>query len=216
MTEYGSWSDWPDAQFIAHLHEVMVEAARRIEFRHSRRRVNVLVPYLSQWGQGANRSPGDCGPAALTMLIHHYTALRPTVDEVAIACGQPEGSHYTTLAQLIAGGAQYTLSLQWDRPIELSDLRVELDEGRPVLVLIHYGALAGRLDQGYTRGHFVLVVGYGYDESGAYFLINDPDWWGERRAEGDHWRIAADEMADAMGQCHLDGNKDNQGLKVVR
>lgn len=181
-----------------------------------KRHVNILVPYLSQWGEGANRSPGDCGPACAAMLVHHYTDQRPTVDEVAIAAGQPEGSHYTTLTQLTTGAAHYGLTLKWHRPILLDDIRAELDAARPILMLIHYGALPDRLDQNYTGGHFVLVVGYGHDEGGAFFLINDPDWWGPRRDEGDHWRITPDELGAAISQCHLDGNRDNQGLLVVR
>ncbi|MBU1621855.1 MAG: C39 family peptidase [Gammaproteobacteria bacterium] len=216
------WAGFTNEQLLAELARLtaecvtlQVEALRRAMGRASSTvRVSLDVPHVIQWGPGANRSPGDCGPACTTKLVHHLTEHRPTVDEVAIAAGQPEGSHYTTLAQLAAGAAKYGLVLQWQRPLKLDAIRAELDADKPVLVLIHYGALAGRLDQGYTGGHFVVVVGYGRDEEGEYFLLNDPDWWGDRAAEGDHWRVTATELDAALDECSLDGNRNYQGLVI--
>jgi len=188
--------------------------------------VDLPVPYFSQWDRpgevdgvpvDADRSPGDCGPACIAMWLHFASEQhRPTVDEAAIAAGQTPGGRYTTINQLYQAARHFGLELEWARPLGLARIREELDDGRPALLLIHYGALEGRQDQNYRAGHFVLAVGYGEDEGGPFFLLNDPDWWGSRRDEGDHWRVDAEQLDEALASCYLDGNTPYQGLIVSR
>jgi hypothetical protein len=189
----------------------------------------------------ANARRGDCGPAALAPVVYYYTRNRSTVDEIGDVCGQPregEGSLYTSRTQLIYGG-NHLLRGSGFRLISAASSRTniltpayimsEIDEGRPVLALINYGtlreftdpvpSLVKNQDRKYSDGHWVAVVGYGDDdELGIVFEIMDPDFWGDRREDGDH-RIVTFQALDEALRTVSDtrGNSVNyQGIVVRR
>lgn len=174
--------------------------------------VSLPVPYLSQWGQGAGRSNGDCGPATVAMIARYYTGLEVTVDAAAIACGQPPGSSFITWSQLREGLNQFSVANPYRTGLTLAQIRSELDAGHPIILLVHYGAIEGRQDVNFTGGHFFIAVGYGADEQGNYFLVNDSNFWGERATEGDHRRVSATVLENAMVQASRDGNPVRTGV----
>lgn len=138
------------------------------------------VPYLSQWGPTASRSSGDCGPANVAMVARYFGRSSVTVDEAAIACGQPPGSSSTSISQLRAGLSSFGVTADYISGVTAARMRQELDAGRPLIMLLDYQYISDRLDQAYLDNHFFVIKGY--DASG--FVIHDPDWWGTRTAEG--------------------------------
>lgn len=184
------------------------------------------VPYLSQWGAGADQRPGDCGPACVAMITHYLTDQRPTVDQAARTCGQPaggEGARYTNHAQLRNGAKVYGFSLvtrsKYTPPqLTLDLLKAQIDRGRPSIALIHYGVLrdqtnpiAGIIhnqDQKYARGHWVAFIGY--DQKGVY--IHDPDFWRDRSQEGNARFIPTAAFTAALNATAPGCSVGNQGL----
>lgn len=183
-------------------------------------------PYLSQWDPTAEARPGDCGPAVLAMLIHGLTDYRPTVDDVAAACGQPtkgKGRWYTNHAQLRRGAAVYGVTLRtrskYRLPIYDWDLIVaELENDWPSIALLHYGVLHDLLkkypkfvqnqDIGYRRGHWVAVVNF----FGDWVQVQDPDFWGDRRLDGNYRRIPRAVFKAALRAIAPGCTVGNQGL----
>jgi hypothetical protein len=86
-----------------------------------------------------------------------------------------------------------------------------IDQNIPVIALVHYGNLTSRQDQKFTGGHFVVIVGYRED---GYF-VNDPDFWGAYRADGDHHFYTKSDMESAIANTDLDGNQKNQILVIL-
>jgi len=168
----------------------------------------IILPgfYLSQWDSpgviegtpvDADARRGDCGPAALGTPIYAYTYHRPTVDEIATACGQPttgQGSYYTNFTQLAKGAAKYGLTLKYVyKRYQIPFIINELRAGRMSIALINYGGLYDTLRAFYPDavqnqdkfrgGHWVTVVGYvpQHPTLGDCILTNVPDYWTPRR-----------------------------------
>jgi hypothetical protein len=163
--------------------------------------VSLPVPYLSQWGPDAGRSRGDCGPACVAMVARFYGAGHVTVDQAAIAAGQPPGSASTNIGQLRTALTSFGVAGSFVSPLPADRLRAELNGGRPVIALLDYEHIPGRQDTAYTDNHFMVVVGY---RNGA-FLVNDPDWQGTRVQEGDHWRLAEADLIKAINAAGRQG-----------
>lgn len=190
------------------------------------------VPYISQWGPGADQRKGDCGPACIAMLAHYLTNKQPTVDEAAAVCGQPStgsGASYTGHDQLRKGASAFGFKLATRSPYSppgytLDLVLGELAQGRPSIALIHYGVLRDltnplpnyvhNQDQNYTRGHWVVVVGSSA-ASPAIVYIHDPDYWGQRTQEGNARVIPASAFDSAITAVAPGCTTGNQGLVVV-
>lgn len=191
------------------------------------------VPYLPQWGEGADQRRGDCGPACAAMIVRFLTNHAPTVDQMAAACNQPRtypGQNYTNHAQLRQGAAAYGVTLQtrskYTPPfLSLGLLMSRVDQGKPSIALIHYGVLRDKTnafpdivhnqDQKYARGHWVVFIGY--DVAGVY--IHDPDFgfWPDvdRVDEGSHRWIPTMAFNDALVAVAPGCTVGNQGLVVA-
>lgn len=166
------------------------------------------VPYLCQWGPNANRSPGDCGPACVAMAVHYLTDQRPTVDEVATACGQPEKSNYTNLTQVSKGARAYGLKTTYTHPLTRPIIQHQLNQERPIIALVNYGRLPDNQDD-YTGAHFLLLVGCGNE----HVIVHDPDRLsGESFGEFRH--IPWADFLDALGStAQTPGNsRNNHGI----
>ncbi len=141
------------------------------------------VPYRSQWDDDATQSSSDCGPACLAMILGYY-GVQARIDDLFEATGAPPGG-YVGLNPLRQIGQAYGLELACSADNSLTDLKGWLDEGKPALVLVQYRSWSRHsppLTQDDFEGpHYVVAVGY--DERG-HVVVNDPNYWGERRYEG--------------------------------
>src|SRR4030067_251196 len=76
--------------------------------------VSVIVPYHSQWENGAGAFRTDCGPACVRMLLDYkQCAPLPTVDRISSAAGMTALSTGTTGPKLVQAGKQFGLSLEF-------------------------------------------------------------------------------------------------------
>ncbi len=120
---------------------------------------NIKVPYFKQ------ESWYTCGPACLRMVL---AALRITKTEIEImeACGTTELG--TTSTQISAAFQRFGVKASSVKNANIEDLKQEINEGRPVIVLIDpshiYGGVGG-------FGHFIVIVGFKDDE----IVYHDPD-----------------------------------------
>ncbi len=136
----------------------------------------LAVDHVSQWGWGSGRT-GLCGPTTLTMLLKFarksmkWTA-EITPDTIAnwIVMGLHDG---VLLSTLVKAGAAYGLALV-ERPASWGAVKMGIDAGRPVGVLLDYGQIPERGDKNFTGLHILLVVGY----SDTHVYVNDPDYIG--------------------------------------
>jgi uncharacterized protein YvpB len=147
------------------------------------------VPFKSQWDEDARGSRKDCGPACVAMVLQ-YQGTPVTTDQVFAASGA-EADAYIGMGQMMEAAHYFGLELTYHAGRSLEDLRRWLDEDLPVIALVNYGVWSsqGLTWDSFTGPHFVVVVGY--DDEGN-ILINDPDYAGELRLEGDHKAYSAD------------------------
>jgi len=165
------------------------------------------VPWLSQLGDDADFAPGDCGPACLAMWLRYLGHDDITVDDVSEMSGRPPGYRYTLPAHLYYTAKEWGVTLYWQHHLRTDNIRAEIDAGRPVIALVHYGALPEfvRFDSRYKAGHWLLVVGY-TDEQIIYL---DPYW-----TEGGQKTISIQAFYTAWDNNHIDGNSDRQLLRM--
>jgi len=147
------------------------------------------------------------------MIIWKLTNLRPTVNQVGIACGQPSsgnGSMWTGYGQLRAGAAAYGLTLHTRSPLikshpvlDLDLIRSELSKSKPVIALIKYGALQEALNDypnairnmdKFQGTHWVTVVGMTNEE----VFVMDPDFWAIRRTDGSYRPVPVAAFDEAL------------------
>jgi hypothetical protein len=87
----------------------------------------------------------------------------------------------------------------------------EIDAGRPVIALVHYGTYStrGLTESSYTKGHWFLVVGYGV----AGFIVHDPLWM-PGNTGGEFMRVPFDLFQQSRIENKLDNNSTYRVLKV--
>ena len=73
---------------------------------------SLLVPYVPQTGQGADKYKWDCGAASASMMIEHYTGLHLDPDELMSQFG-PDG--YLTAGEVRWLLERYGLETKWGR-----------------------------------------------------------------------------------------------------
>lgn len=233
---FDNFSDRIDmaAEAMLRTSERLKDIAQEIRDQSGQDKTVLRVPYLSQWGTGADQRRGDCGPADVAMLVHHFTSWRPTVDQVADACGQPSagvGSQYTGHHQLRVGARKFGVSLETRSPyterggesrLSMELLIGQVTMGMPSIALVHYGVLRDATnaiegttrnqDQNFERGHWLLVVGY--DRYNVY--VNDPDYWGARAIEGHYREVPWQAFESALSAVAPGCTVGYQGLVVTR
>jgi hypothetical protein len=138
------------------------------EYQASEPALILDVPYRSQYARDAASHISDDGPAALAMMLN-AAGVDISVDEIYKRHLPDKASRDFTLAsELIsvarAEGLDVTYNAKDTNEIEASSsLRAALNDGRPFIALISYGAWREITGSPFTSGHFVLVVGYDQD-----------------------------------------------------
>ena len=169
------------------------------------------TPYRSQWDPDGSDYGSDCGPACVAMVLEHY-GVRVDINQLSREAGMVAGRPYTLPVELMRAAMLHGVTLARRLPCVISDLAIELDAGRPVIVLLHYGSIINRQDANYTKGHWVVVVGL--DKDAVY--IHDPNWRGSVRDNGRALMISRATFDEAWEKCTLDGNSARQCLMVIK
>lgn len=158
------------------------------------------VPFVSQITPGALEHNNDCGAASALMILKAYNVGNMTVDQVYNVI-MPSGD-----GPLSIGGLQRVLlnkgiKSQYLADVHLEDLFSILVGNRPVIALIHYGALvtAGLTERtGFKGAHFVVVIGMDI----KYVYIHDP----YSITKGNCLAVPINIFLQSQAQCNLDGN----------
>jgi ABC-type bacteriocin/lantibiotic exporter with double-glycine peptidase domain len=103
----------------------------------------ILVPYVSQIGEGADKYKWDCGPANVSMMIQYYTELEIPPDSLMDIIGT---DRYTLSGELQYLIEKFALKTE---VILFEDIEDVIDRA-PVIILIY--------------NHWLLVVGEKGDE----------------------------------------------------
>jgi len=167
---------------------------------------NLKVPYKSQWDDDARGTKNDCGPTSVAMILNSY-GLSVTTDEVFGRTGA--GSGVISIQQLQQAISSYGFSSKYIKGSSPTELKRLIDNGIPVIALVHYGDLSSRQDKNYTDGHFLVVSGYHRDG----YYTKDPDFWGTFRKDGEHNYLKA-EFEQAWVNATKDGNPPNALLYI--
>jgi hypothetical protein len=107
-------------------------------------------------------------------MLLHGVAKTPTIADVYKATGVV-GDKYTTGGQLIKAASKWGLAMS-GKYFSLETLRQELDSGRGIIPLIHYGTFSslGKTESPFRGPHFLVISGY--DQSSV--IVHDPLWRG--------------------------------------
>lgn len=150
------------------------------------------VPWISQI-DGNSKSKLDCGPACVLMLLHyHGIELTKTVDNLAYTLNTLrdlklidswQGKDKTTNTKTLAVLAQHhglILKCDYGGLDHVDKIRVQLDQQKPVILLVNYQRLQLEKHLASTNlnfAHWLVVVGYDGDD----FIIHDPLWTPRQR-----------------------------------
>lgn len=175
------------------------------------------VPYHNQWEGDALERRMDCGPACVEMVGKFWRSdLVVTTDEIMrfITHGAERGTHVGELQEVARELFGVILErhdgMEWDALVDALGL------GWPVITLVHYGSCEIRMDRGYTRGHYVVVVGTdAIDYQGQVVervVVHDPDFYGGLHAQGAFLPLTKRHFMKMWGDCVKDGNPARMGL----
>lgn len=162
------------------------------------------TPFIDQWAIGAERYRADCGVACVAMLLEQYGKRNGwTVNQLAVQTPLKDGAQGLMPHHLVSLAALHGLPTS-TAVLTLDQIRQEIDAGRPVILLIAYRFITGRLDQNDnvpgSDGHFVVVVGY----DNTHFVLNDPDYWTVYTERGHDYLCPVTDLDKAM---HEYGNQ---------
>ena len=142
----------------------------------------IATTYLSQF-DGTIWGSGNCGPASLAMglsalkipadpmILRHYA-------DVEMGFADPEsGTTWESLAYAakISGATIKSLYIGGSyRSWTIDELRTELDQGHPVLLLVRYWNLPDHGTSDYAGDHYIVAVGFDLEGNLVY---NDPAFY---------------------------------------
>jgi hypothetical protein len=170
------------------------------------------IPYKSQEDSDALMYPGDCGAACVAMILHAF-GKNVTTNEIFSSTGV-EANKYLARGDLIRAAQIHGIILQRFNDWRLANIKQSIDRGHPLIALVNYGGWSDP-DSGvdtqssFSGPHFVVIVGYDNDN----VILNDPLWWGSRRAEGEHRTMTYAQFERAWSTAHTyKNNPDFAGL----
>jgi len=169
--------------------------------------VNLSVPYHSQDDQDDHDSPNTCGPTAVAMVMDLLGEAH-SGNEVFVKTGAGQG--VITVQQILNAIQSFGFKCEYKTGLQFSDLQELLQEGLPPIVLVKAKYLTSREDQGYNNGHFLVLDGYRADG----VTVNDPDFYGTLRPQGDHHFYTMSEFMNAWSNCHEDSNPDCSAIVI--
>jgi hypothetical protein len=160
----------------------------------------LTVPYHSQEDPDARSFANDCGAACASMILEWAGKGRIGVDSLSRQTTLATDDSGLTPLQVANLLAKYGLTANVQtRNVDVPAVASEINASRPVIALIHYGAITERQNQNDPYGHFVVVVGA--DDSSIY--LNDPDFWGNKRQYGAGLKVSIAEFTNALKQSPI-------------
>ena len=168
------------------------------------------VPWKSQLSATAARANGDCGPAAVAMVLGWRGRRDVTVDDVSAATGLGPGFKFTVPADLISAAGKFDLRLEWRANWNGGAMLDEIAGRRPVIALVHYPSLpdGNRRDKNYPYSHWVVVVGVDGDD----IIYHDPY---HTDGAGAFLRCPRSVFDAAWANTTINENQPRQALVVV-
>lgn len=164
--------------------------------------MNILpVVYVSQLTGESGEHNNDCGAASSLMLLRTYNLANTVTVNQFYNSIYPSGDYALSASQMQSKMAGYGLKTTWKVDMTIENCFTSLREKKPILALIHYGALvdAGVTERTSFRGaHFLVVTGI--DLESVY--LHDP-----YRTDGEIDIVVSHSVFElAWSQCTLDGN----------
>jgi hypothetical protein len=150
----------------------------------------ILDAAFRSQSDGTASAGANCGPATLGMFLSVFgesyssSELRDSVNEQMGISDPNEGSTWEALAYAanVRGYTQYGLygaSIKSYRAWSVDDLLAEVNQGRPVMLLVYFRALPGHENDDYWGDHYILFLGI--DEDGDV-VFHDPAFRGQQGA----------------------------------
>ncbi|HAY85853.1 MAG TPA: hypothetical protein DCY42_13320 [Chloroflexi bacterium] len=162
------------------------------------------IPYVSQLEDGARKYNNDCGAASGVMLVRAYKGDQTlTVDQYYKKTGQ-NTDQYLSASQVMNVLRDYDIPSTWRIGVTESDVRLLVDQKRPMIVLYNYKIIRENgisTEIPFSGFHFAVLVGI--DDFFVY--LNDPLWTNEK---GKNLQIPLDTWMDAWTKFPV----NNQGV----
>ena len=165
------------------------------------------VKYKSQFDKDADRAKGDCMETSLAMVAGYVLGKDFSTNDIVKITGSNLSS--TTLEELQVAGGKIGLSLNRHWGVVRADVEKWLNDRKPIIAIINYEKIKSRQDVGFKGGHAVVIVGI----DSAYYFINDPDHWGDRRKMD---KIARAEFESAWNSTSPKGIEKNGSALVPK
>jgi hypothetical protein len=165
------------------------------------------VPFRTQL-DGSRFAGANCGPASLGMILEAFGISKPT-DELRYRShtyqgtwGSMTGTALQHLARVAEDFGVPTRGLYdgWGfRRWSIAELREEVQQGHPVMILTKYRLLPGHEGSRATDDHYIVL----WDVDGDDFIYNDPAF--TRARDGYARRISASQLERATRSAVIPG-----------
>jgi len=150
--------------------------------------------FLPQYPPGSGWSTSrNCAQACLVMAVKYHQGMTPFPEDITKVnnfLGKDENGNHTNVADITYAAKEFYFFRNsfYKSNVTLNEIKKEIDEGRPVMVVVRAGELP---DRGYpfTGTHVVLTVGYTSEE----FICHDPG-----SSSGDYHYYKSSDFTRAM------------------
>ncbi len=144
----------------------------------------IEAPYFSQF-DGTIWAQSNCGPTTLAMALG---ALDLSTDQITLRryankqMGMADPNNGTTwealayAAQVVGAKVTGLYNGQSYRTWSIDDLKKQLDEGHPVVLLVRYWDLPDHASSAFAGDHYVVALGFDHDGN---LIYNDPAFYGD-------------------------------------
>jgi LysM repeat protein len=164
----------------------------------------ISAPYFSQF-DGSVWAQSNCGPAALAMalggldLAAQPLELRALTNKQMHSSNPQNGTTWEALAYAAHQKGAVTAGLyqgRYYRKWTTADLKAELSQKHPVLLLVRYRALPDHRQSAYYGDHYIVALGF--DRQGN-LIYDDPAIHGD----GSDRTLTPAELANAWGRTSV-------------